>query len=89
MRRAAKVDSNQERIVTVLRQVGARVESLARVGGGVPDLLVLFRGRLLLLEVKTAAGSLTPDQVQWHQEWAGAIHIVHNVEEALTAIGAI
>lgn len=40
MRRAAKVDDNQAKIVAALRKRGHLVQSLASVGNGVPDLLV-------------------------------------------------
>ena len=52
MRRAAKVDANQAEIVQALRQIGAVVQSLAAVGNGCPDLLVGYRNRLFLLELK-------------------------------------
>ena len=94
MRRAAKIDRNQGEIVDALRKVGATVQSLAAVGGGVPDLLVGFRRQTYLLEVKDgqkppSQRELTPDQVQWHCAWGGgACVVVNSVDEALTAIGA-
>ena len=42
--RRAKVDQNQSEIVSALRDFGATVTSLHRVGEGVPDLLVSFLG---------------------------------------------
>lgn len=92
--RAAKVDANQNRIVMALRAVGATVQSLAEVGKGVPDLLVGFRGELVLLEVKDgakvpSAQALTPDQVAWHRQWAGCrVEVVNSIDAALIAIGA-
>ena len=94
MRRAPHVDRNQAEIVDALRAVGARVECLHGVGGGVTDLLVLFRGDLWLLEVKDgdkppSERKLTPAQVCWHREFANPnLHVVCNVQEALDAIGA-
>ena len=55
MRRAAKVDANQEQIVQALRACGATVQSLAGVGKGVPDLLVGIRARPCLWRLKTGA----------------------------------
>lgn len=43
MRRAAKVDTTQREIVETLRAHGCQVRSLASVGQGMPDLLVLRR----------------------------------------------
>ena len=92
MRRAAKVDANQTEIVKALRQVGASVQSLAATGKGVPDLLVGFRGKNLLLEVKDgdkvkSARKLTADQVEWHQGWRGHVAVVESVEQAIKVLG--
>lgn len=87
--RRGRTDDNQAAIIAALRRCGARVESLASVGGGVPDLLVGHRSRLLLIEVKDgrkppSARALTPDQVQWHSQWAGyPVHVVESVEQAI------
>lgn len=86
-RRAAKVDRNQAPIVEMLRQVGASVEPLHAVGRGVPDLLVGYRGRTYLLEVKTDRGDLTDDQRAWHGRWRGHLAVIRTADEALKAIG--
>lgn len=92
MRRRAKVDANQPAIVAALRRCGCKVQSLAAVGQGVPDLLVMRAGRLSLLEVKDPSQDpckrvLTPAQRDWHAEWTGApVAIVETVEQALEAI---
>lgn len=69
-----------------LEALGASVSDLSAVGGGVPDLLVGFRGRTFLIEVKTAEGTLTPDQVVWHGAWRGHKAIVRTVAEAVAAL---
>ena len=58
MRRDAKVDQNQQEIITALRQIGASVYPLHFAGKGCPDLLVGFRGRNYLIFVKTERGRL-------------------------------
>ena len=91
----SKVDANQGDIVAALRKVGCEVLSLAAVGKGCPDLLVYYGGtcyashnsHLFLLEVKSAKGKLTPDQVEFHRDWPAIV--VHNELEALRAVGAI
>ena len=93
MRRAAKVDANQAEIVKALRAVGAKVQSLAAVGDGCPDLLVGFRGLNYLIEIKDgdkppSKRALTDDQVQWHAAWTGQIAVAKSVSEALASIGA-
>jgi hypothetical protein len=88
------VDFNQASIVDALRAIGCSVLSLAAVGKGCPDLLVTapaFPHRTILLEVKNgelppSARAMTPDQVKFHREWKGEIHVVTSVEEALRAV---
>jgi len=85
---AKRVDANQGEIVKALRKCGCRVQSLAMVGKGCPDLLVAWVGKLFLLEVKSNTGKLTPDQEAWHDEWCGMVDVVCSVADALKAIGA-
>lgn len=92
MRRAAKVDANQAQLVADLRKMGCTVVPLHAVGGGVPDLLVGFQGRNVLLEVKDgrkppSKRKLTDDQVEFHDGWRGQVAVVANVKDALEAIG--
>lgn len=92
--RAAKVDDNQAEIVKALRKIGASVQPLHTVGGGVPDLLVGMAGRNFLLEVKDgakmpSAQKLTPDQVGWHKEWLGQVEVVNSIEQAIIAIRTV
>jgi hypothetical protein len=77
MRRAAKVDDNHAEIVAILRCFGMSVQSLAATGKGCPDLLVGYRGRTHLVEVKDGSKSpsrrtLTPDQEAWQAAWRGS-----------------
>lgn len=94
MRRAAKVDRNQSEIVDALRKVGATVCPLHQVGTGCPDLLVGFRGKNFLIEVKdwqadNSHRQLNPKQVEWHGGWKGQVAKVETVGAALSAIGAV
>lgn len=94
MRRAAKIDDNQALIVKALRRMGATVQSMAIVGDGVPDLLVGYRRQTYLLEIKDGDKTpsrqrLTEAQEVWHRIWRGLpVAVVHDVDEALEAIGA-
>jgi hypothetical protein len=83
--RAAKIDEVQPRIVEALRKIGATVQSLARIGNGCPDLLVCFRRRLFLFEVKSEKGRLTRDQKRWHALWGMDVDIVRSEQEAIDA----
>lgn len=95
MRKYARTDANQDQVVSALRAAGASVQSLAAVGGGVPDLLVGFRGETYLLEVKDgeqppSKRQLTKDQVGWHRAWTGGpLIVVDGPESALKAVGAV
>ena len=89
MRRNAKVDANHAVIVAALRQVGASVQDLAKVGQGCPDILVGYRGQNYLMEIKTNKGKATLPQIAWHTFWQGQVVVVRDVDEALHVIGAI
>lgn len=54
--RAKRRDDNEPQIVAALQAVGAGVQRLD--GPGLPDLLVGYRGRLLLIEVKRPDGGV-------------------------------
>ena len=89
--RAAKVDANHQEIVETLRALGASVQSLATVGDGCPDLVVGWRGRNVLLEVKDGAKApsrrrLTAEEGRWHRRWRGKARIVESVEEAVSVV---
>jgi len=91
MRRAARVDANQADIVHVLRRAGATVQLIHVIGDGCPDLLVGWRGRNLLLEVKDGSRPpsercLTPDEERWHALWRGQVAVVTCEREALALL---
>jgi len=91
MRRAARVDENQSDIVAALRAVGATVRVISQ-GDGIPDLLVGFMGKTILLEVKDgkkppSARKLTPAEQKFFDEWrGGSLAIVNTVDEAIAAV---
>jgi hypothetical protein len=68
---------------------------LAGVGKGVPDLLVGFQGKTLLMEVKDGRKTpserrLTEDQVKWHGAWRGGpLAVVDGVDAALRMLGVM
>lgn len=85
-RRAARTDANQAAIVAALRDAGATVFCTNNVGDGFPDLVVGYRGRNYLLEVKSDRGRLTPSQEKLHTTWQGTIQVVKTPQEALNVI---
>lgn len=92
--RAARVDSNQREIMDTLEAVGASVWNVSSLGKGFPDLVVGFKGRTELLEVKNenqplSARKLTPKEERRFESWRGKpVHVVSNKRQALIAIGA-
>jgi hypothetical protein len=88
MRRRARTDSNQEIIASALEKVGCRVErKLARLGEGIPDLIVCRSGNIFLLEVKLPNEKLTLKEQAWHLKFFGYVFIVHSVKEAFKIVG--
>jgi hypothetical protein len=87
MRRAARVDANQEQIVSALRSAGAYVWIIS-----LPvDLLVGFRGHTFLVEIKsTSKKRLTGLQADFFENWSGStLSRIDSPEAALRMIGVI
>lgn len=81
------MDSNQSDIIDALRLCGASVQPLHTIGQGCPDLLVGFRGRNFLLELKAGRKStLTSDQEKWFDKWHGDVFVVRDAHEAMRVI---
>lgn len=81
---AKRRDPNEPEIVRALRDIGATVKRLDDI-----DLLVGWRGRNFLLEVKDRNGALKPSQEEMVRTWRGQYEIVRSVDEALRVIGAL
>jgi Holliday junction resolvase len=65
-------DANQKEIVRELKQRGYAVEDFAKVGGGVPDLLVAKNGVTIAVEIKrTIVGKFKIGQLEWLATWKG------------------
>ena len=94
-RYAVKVDANQKEIVKALESVGVSVFCTHMVGRGFPDLVVGYYDREsgepknLLMEVKTEDGKLNELEKEFHKEWKGPVVVVHNILDALEAVGRL
>ena len=86
MRKYGKVDRNHNEIVTGLRQLGATVLSIASIGNGAPDILVGWRGRNYLFEIKDDRGQLTDDEETFFDRWNGQVKLVRNLLDAVQEI---
>ena len=88
MRRANRIDANQNEIVDALRAAGAVVRIISQ-GEGIPDLLVGYNGFTILMEVKDgdkvpSKRKLTEAEQKFFDEWEGGLLvIVNNVREAV------
>ena len=86
MRRNKKRDANEPEIIAILEFVFCTVYSLDKP----LDLLVGYRGRTFILEVKNPEGKnrIEKDQQEFFDEWTGgAALIVRTQFDALRAIG--
>ena len=94
MRTKARTDANQKAIVTALRRIGASVAVTSGIGNGFPDIVVGYRGRNYLIEIKDgdkppSKRKLTPDEAAWHEAWRGEVMVVESVDDALAALNLI
>jgi len=82
MRRAARVDANQDQIVSALRAAGAYVWII-----GLPvDLLVGYKGHTFLVEIKTDSKKrLTKLQADFFENWSGSTYAVLTAPKRLYA----
>jgi hypothetical protein len=77
MRWAARQDRNQDEIVRAFERLGASVQPIRAIKGGVPDLLVGFRGRNYLVEIKVPKeGRLSESQKEWREAWRGQMPFI-------------
>ncbi len=86
MRKRARKDDNQTIIVSAFRQFGASVFETHQIGGGFPDIVVGFRGKNYLIEIKdgekcASRCALTPAEIEFHATWHGRVEIIKSVEE--------
>lgn len=80
---AQRKDGNQQDIIDALEEIGCDVW----VAHQPVDLIVGFRGRSYLLEVKRPKEKVrTPAQLKFHRDWRGHKAIVRTAQEAIDAV---
>ena len=87
MRYAARVDQNQDQIVSALRAAGASVWII-----GLPvDILVGYKGKTILVEIKSGSKKrLTKLQADFFENWSGAtLCRIDGPEAALRMLGVL
>ena len=83
MRKRARVDANQKKIVSQIREMGCSVLHTHQLGKGAPDIIVGYAGKNYLIEIKDgdkplAQQKLTPDEIKFQAEWQGNYHVVNS-----------
>jgi hypothetical protein len=92
MRRKARIDANQNQIVKALRQIPhLSVAITSQLGQGFPDLVIGYRGKNYLIELKdgskpASARRLTQDELEWHDGWFGRVDTCDSLEAILEAL---
>jgi Holliday junction resolvase len=83
-----KVDANQKEIVSAFISLGSSVLNLSRVGEGCPDLLIGYKGKTVLVEVKsTEKAKFTEPQIKFMQNWrGGTVSRIDSVDAAIRLI---
>jgi len=89
MRKRAKKDNNQDSIVKALRMIpGLSVAITSQLGNGFPDLVIGYKSKNYLIELKlTNKSKLTPDEVRFLKNWCGHYAVCSLLEEILILIG--
>ncbi|HMN10754.1 MAG TPA: hypothetical protein PKD55_00350 [Bellilinea sp.] len=72
-----RTDKNQKVLVDILREVGFTISLTHTLGRGFPDLVVggmrrdIWEPIIVLVEVKSEDGTLTPEEEEFFSQWAG------------------
>ena len=90
MRRAARVDRNQNEIVLQLRKIGFSVLIISQLKNCF-DILVGAKGLNFAFEIKDplqppSARALTEGEKTFHDSWNGQVDVIHTIDEALNII---
>ena len=90
MKRAARIDANQNEIVSQLRQLGYEVLIISQLKNCF-DILVGANGKNYAFEIKDGTRppsqrKLTPGEIKFHNEWKGQINIVFDIHDCLNVI---
>lgn len=92
MSRIRKVDSNQASLVKQIRKIpGVSVAHTHVIGDGFPDVVIGFRGKNFLAEIKDPAKfksqrKLTGDEEKFHVGWKGQVETIETLEDVLNMI---
>lgn len=92
MRGRAKKDKNHPEIVEALKGHGASVIDTSGLAHGMPDLILGYCGKTMLMEIKNTATyygrkGLSKTQLEWKSKWVGGPYaVVTDIESAIRAL---
>lgn len=91
LRTASRVDGNQPAVVSALRAIGCSILYTHQLKNCF-DILVGYRGRTFLMEIKDPAQplgkrQLTEGEEEFRRSWRGSpYHVVHTPDEAIRIV---
>lgn len=93
LRHAARIDANQPAIIKLFRKLGATVYPTHTLKGFV-DIVVGYRGRNYLIEIKdgakaASARQLTADEKEFHDTWRGSAHVIETESQVFELMESI
>jgi hypothetical protein len=89
---AAKIDANQNKVVKSLRGIpGVTVAITSQLGNGFGDFVVGYKKVNWIIELKDgnkppSQQQLTPDEVEFHENWKGQINVCNSFDEIFKLI---
>ena len=85
---ARKVDLNHTDVVKTLRSLGATVFDASKVGKGFPDLVVGYKNKTILVEIKSSENKkFTTAQLKFMSEWKGSSVVrINDIDGAIRLI---
>ena len=86
--RPHRVDANQKSIVRALREIpGVSVFETHMVGKGFPDICIGYKGRTILIELKSSLkDKLTLPEQNFQVYWTGEVYVCSTLGSVLDCI---
>lgn len=87
-----RVDANQKQIINSLRMIPSiSVFPTHMVGKGFPDIVVGYKGKNYLFEIKDDAKTksqtkLTQAEEKFHSAWSGQVDTIKTIEQILSIL---
>lgn len=92
VRRAAKIDANQNKVVEALRGIpGVTIAITSQLGGGFVDFILGYKGVNYMIELKDgdkppSQRKLTEDEEKFHRQWKGQISVCSSFDDVFKVV---